>query len=457
MNDASGAPGSGVDFIAIAGGLAVTAGGTANSRFAIHLISLDASNQPGLAANFDPSHSYSFTLLTAGGGITGFAPGAFTLDHSAFQNDLAGGSFSITQSGNDLLLLFTAVPPTPTPIPSITPTSPASSTVTATPTATIGVITPTVTATPLAPMPTVTATPSVEASNVRKCRAAIASSSAAFVQAKLIALERCRTRIVAGKLAGVCPDDDPKTTQRIAAALQRMWDGIAKACGGKNKVCSATDTGPDADVLRTAIGFPALCPGFEGTCRNAIADRDCGDVATCLGCIDGAAVDQAIALYYGVIPAVAKAPKGLNACQRAIGKSAVKLFAAKSKVLQTCWNQVSSGKIPGPCPDAARAVPAIAKATAQLEATIAKACCGKNKTCDLADGGVDADFDPMTEIGFRAGCDSIKIPGGASCDGTIADMQSLIACLVCVTESRGDCVSAAQFPAFVAPYPMECE
>ena len=304
------------------------------------------------------------------------------------------------------------------------------------------------------PTPTVTATPSVDVASVRKCQAAIANSSAAFVHTKLTALQKCEAKIVAGKFTGSCPEGDPKTAQKIADSLRKLRDGIAKACGGKNKVCRVTDTGADADMPRTAIGFPAVCPGFEGSCSNAIADRDCGDIATCLGCIGGAAVDQAIALYYDGTPAD---PKALNACQQAIGKNAVKLFTARSKVLRSCWGKVSSGKIPGPCPDVTKAEPAIAKATSQLKAAIAKACCGKNKTCNAADSGPDADFDPVTEIGFRTSCDSVTIPGGASCDGTISDMSGLLACIDCVTHFNVGCVDAAQVPVLVMPYPAECE
>src|SRR6185436_15104501 len=110
--------------------------------------------------------------------------------------------------------------------------------------------------------------------SVRKCQAAITKKSAAFVQARLAALQQCRTKILTGKLAGICPDDDAKTTQKITGALQKMRDGIAKACGGKNKTCNLADVGADADLPRIAIGFPPLCPGFEGGCQQPIADRD---------------------------------------------------------------------------------------------------------------------------------------------------------------------------------------
>jgi hypothetical protein len=42
-----------------------------------------------------------------------------------------------------------------------------------------------------------------------------------------------------------------------------------------------------------------------------------------------------------------------------------------------------------------------------------------------------------------------------SCDGTITGMQSLIACVDCVTEFKVDCATFATVPALAA-YPPEC-
>lgn len=345
--------------------------------------------------------------------------------------------------------------PTVTVTPGAAATSTASVTTTPTPTPT-GAIQPTTTET-LAPSPTVTPTPLRDVAIAHKCASAIAKSSAAFTQAEVTALQQCEAKILAGKLSGVCPDDDPKTQDKLAAANQKLKSAIAKACGGKNKLCSPTDTGPDADVLRSDVGFPSMCPGFEGDCTTTVAESGCGDIATCLGCIGEAAAQEAIGLYYDVIPADPKAEKSLNGCQQAIGKSAAKYFVTTSKVLQSCWDKVSSGKLAGPCPDPVTAEPAIAKAAAQRDAAIAKACCGKNKACDAADAGVNVDFDPVTEIGFATSCDTVILPGGASCDGTIADMQSLMACVDCVTEFKAICTAAAPLPLSIAPYPAECE
>ncbi len=64
---------------------------------------------PGMAS-FNAAQAYSWTLLTAGTGITGFNPAYFTVDASGFQNSLAGGAFSVGEVGNTLTLDFTPVP-----------------------------------------------------------------------------------------------------------------------------------------------------------------------------------------------------------------------------------------------------------------------------------------------------------------------------------------------------------
>jgi hypothetical protein len=63
----------------------------------------------------------------------------------------------------------------------------------------------------------------------------------------------------------------------------------------------------------------------------------------------------------------------------------------------------------------------------------------------------------VTDIGFPGDCANVTVPAGRTCAGTITDMQSLIACVGCVTEFKVDCLSAAQFPGVVTPYPAECE
>lgn len=114
--NALGVAGTGYDTMAITGTLdlsSLTTGG-----FNVNLWSL-ASTGPdvnGNALNFIASNNYSWTLASATTAITGFDAANFFINvglnngTAGFSNELDGGAFSVTQSGNNLLLNFTAVP-----------------------------------------------------------------------------------------------------------------------------------------------------------------------------------------------------------------------------------------------------------------------------------------------------------------------------------------------------------
>ena len=115
LNSATATAGIGADFINNLGNLDIAAGTTANSVFTIAIVSLDSANQSAALSDFDATQPYSFTLMTSAGGITGFDAREFAIDASGFRNDLRGGSFSVGQQGNDLILSFA---PAPVPEPS---------------------------------------------------------------------------------------------------------------------------------------------------------------------------------------------------------------------------------------------------------------------------------------------------------------------------------------------------
>ncbi len=66
--------------------------------------SLGSNGTAGPAANFDPTHNYTFVLVTADGGIAGYNASEFVVD---------AGGFSVVQSGNTLDLVFTSAVPEP--------------------------------------------------------------------------------------------------------------------------------------------------------------------------------------------------------------------------------------------------------------------------------------------------------------------------------------------------------
>jgi hypothetical protein len=80
---------------------------TSNQQTQIRLRSLvDASNMPGMAANFNPVQSYSIPIVKTTGGIQNFHSDLFVVDNSEFLNDTRGGAFSIRQLGNELHLVL---------------------------------------------------------------------------------------------------------------------------------------------------------------------------------------------------------------------------------------------------------------------------------------------------------------------------------------------------------------
>src|SRR6185295_18708545 len=105
MADALSGAGIGWDSWNIDGSLNLNATNTTGGRFTISLSTLDA-----LAANFDNSHDYTWTILHADGGIVGFDPSLISIDATGFKNGLAGGHFGMITDQNNLSVHFTAVP-----------------------------------------------------------------------------------------------------------------------------------------------------------------------------------------------------------------------------------------------------------------------------------------------------------------------------------------------------------
>jgi fibronectin-binding autotransporter adhesin len=114
--DATGAAGSigGWDLLSVGGVLDITA--TSENPFAINLWSLSSTGPDvnGDALNFNATQGYTWTIASATGGITNFVADKFEINVSAdngaggFANPLSGGTFSLSQAGNNLNLVFTA-------------------------------------------------------------------------------------------------------------------------------------------------------------------------------------------------------------------------------------------------------------------------------------------------------------------------------------------------------------
>jgi len=119
MLSATGTAGSTGSWDLLSAGGSLTIASTSADPFKVNLWTLSGvvPEVSGSAANFNPAQNYTWKIASAGGGISGFAANKFLISTSAtngtggFANSLGGGTFSISQSGNNLNLVFTAMAP----------------------------------------------------------------------------------------------------------------------------------------------------------------------------------------------------------------------------------------------------------------------------------------------------------------------------------------------------------
>lgn len=102
--------GNGWSLLSISGALTISS--TPGAPFTLSLSPYGYAENYGTIINFNPTLPYSWTVVTASGGITGFTPTNFVLD-STFSSLTSGypyASFNVTQIGNSLVLNFSPVP-----------------------------------------------------------------------------------------------------------------------------------------------------------------------------------------------------------------------------------------------------------------------------------------------------------------------------------------------------------
>jgi len=294
------------------------------------------------------------------------------------------------------------------------------------------------------------ASPTEARADALACQRAIAKASAAYVQGRTKALARCQDGKVKGRIR---PDDpctgDPTTLRSLESLWVGLFADINRNCGGANRDCG---DGDDLPLASSGWADVTTCPDFEGRgCTNTIAT--CTDISTCLQCIAGQAVDQAVATYAGEFASDQfGTSSAVNGCQRAINKGASKFIRSRSKILQKCWDARLRGSHSNPCPDPGdgRATRSLAKAETRKINTICRSCGGPDRLCN----GV-GDLSPSA-IGFAASCPAVAPIGAASCAGPVATLTDLVSCIDCVANFKTDCADVAAVPQLVAPYPATC-
>jgi cysteine-rich repeat protein len=257
-----------------------------------------------------------------------------------------------------------------------------------------------------------------------KCRRTIAKESAKWETSKLKTLQKCNDASLKGKLAAGanCIPGDPmietKTGEKIEKACDSLEAKILKDC-------------EPADI---AAIFPGgECPRFSTSdeasgCTAAVTDA--ASAAACIKCLGEVSVDAMIDLAYGDLLPIDpsdKADKNVQKCQRSVGKNVEKFFKAKRKALAKCEDGIIKSGGGGPCPDS-KANDKINKARQGLLDKIDKDC-GKKEDLNQDD------------FGGPCGCPGLEIPGGAACEGAIHTRQDLAACLACIVDHKGSCLT----------------
>ncbi len=105
----TGAAGTEWDLLAITGSLDLS-GASVGNPISFDLITMANAINSGLLAAWDPDTSATWSgFVTTTGGITSYAANLFDIDTTGFQNPL-NGSFSVARNGNNLDLVYTAIP-----------------------------------------------------------------------------------------------------------------------------------------------------------------------------------------------------------------------------------------------------------------------------------------------------------------------------------------------------------
>lgn len=111
INSVSGTAGADPGWdLALANAINLTA--TSGSKFNLDIAGLNLSNVSGAVNGWDPNGTYSWIIASATTAVTGFDADAWDIDYSAFSNNNSVlGTFSVSQSGNDILLNYSVPEP----------------------------------------------------------------------------------------------------------------------------------------------------------------------------------------------------------------------------------------------------------------------------------------------------------------------------------------------------------
>ncbi len=201
------------------------------------------------------------------------------------------------------------------------------------------------------------------------CQKGVAKAGAKYSKTALKTIEKCLQAIQSGKLTGnpatVClgtSPSDASTATKMTKAAQKVGEAVPKACN---------DT--DAAAFQDAnLGTGAACAPTAAGLATCLVSNMLGHVTSAAGAA------------YGTV--VASADKGVQKCQKILGKESAKFVKTKLKAVQRCLdtrNEACGSASPvvrclapqagGPAAETAL-LSTVATAETKLRAKIAKAC-----------------------------------------------------------------------------------
>jgi hypothetical protein len=143
--------------------------------------------------------------------------------------------------------------------------------------------------------------------DLNKCQQTIGKETTKFLLAKEKALAKCWDGRLNGKHSNACPfPGDGKTQPAIDKAELKKIEKICKACGGADKLCDNTVTGPNGtvvigsggadDLAVVAIGFPLSCtavtiPASGQDCAGDGSVDTLAELVECVDCVSEFKVD----------------------------------------------------------------------------------------------------------------------------------------------------------------------
>jgi hypothetical protein len=281
------------------------------------------------------------------------------------------------------------------------------------------------------------------------CARAITKASAKYVLIRAKAIQRCHDARMKGSLpASTNCEANATVTAMTSAARSRFTNAVASKCGGNDGTCG---TGDDLALSSYGWGGVTSCPTLQASsCSGPIAN--CGNIVTCLSCLDDEAVRQSLGLATGSLDtAQFGSDSALNKCQRAIAKGLSKFLGSTAKASSKCWEGRIKGQHSSTCPVPGdpRTAKLLTRAEEKKVAYICKSCGGADRLCNG-----NGDLAP-SDIGFPSSCPAVTVPGGSSCAGSVGTLSQLVDCVDCVATFDDRCVDAAAVPGQTA-YPSQC-